>query len=142
MKDKGFTLIEAVVTLALISILVTFVVPRVHMDSTYMNIKANEFVSDVRYIQSEVMKNPSSGYQIVVDSNEGKYYVKKNIIVEKIVIFKSRYKISYNNTNYVKFGFGGVPLSAGTFDILDTKTKKKISVSIVPATGRTTIKME
>ena len=40
----------------------------------------------------------------------------------------------------VGFTYEGIPVNAGTFRILDTRTDKVIEISIVPTTGRTLIK--
>ncbi|MDW5299133.1 MAG: hypothetical protein SA378_03195, partial [Sedimentibacter sp.] len=103
---------------------------------------ANEFAADIRYVQMESMKRPSSGYRISIDKSVGCYYVFKNAFIEKTVLFKERYKIDYTNPNMdsVGFTYEGIPVNAGTFSILDTKTNKIKEVSIVPTTGRTIIK--
>lgn len=142
MKKNGFSLIEIVVTVSILSILFALVVPMVDADFAYLDKMANEFAMDIRYVQMESMKRPGSGYKISIDKSAGCYYVYKNTVIEKTVTFKERYKIDYSNLNMdsIGFTFEGMPVNAGTFSILDTKTNEIKEVSIVPTTGRTILK--
>lgn len=142
MNNKGFSLIEMVVTISILSIVLALAIPRLDTDFAYMEKMANEFAMDVRYVQMESMKRPGSGYKISIDKSAGCYYVYKNTVMEKTVTFKERYKIDYTNLNMdsIGFTFEGMPVNAGTFSILDTKTNEIKEVSIVPTTGRTILK--
>lgn len=142
MSKSGFTLIETVVTIFILIILISLAVPKLDMDFAYMDKMANEFAMDVRYIQMESMKVPGAEYNIRINMDEGFYNVDVDTVTVKTVKFKERYKISYNNINMKSIGFTyeGMPVNAGTFSILDTRTNEKKEVSIVPMTGRTIIK--
>lgn len=142
MCKKGFTLIELILTISILFILFALVVPGLDMDMFYMEKMANEFVMDVRYVQMESMKNPSSTYRISIDKEKGCYYIFNEVYIEKTVKYKSRYKIDYSNPNIqsITFNYEGVPVNAGTFEIVDTRTNEIKEVSIVPTTGRTVIK--
>ncbi len=140
MKNGGFTLIELVVTIAILSIVLSITLPKISIDFGYMDKMANEFVMDVRYIQMENMKNPSQNYKIRIYEDIGKYTVNNSDVVEKKVTFKERYIIRYSNTGSIGFNGEGTPVNAGTFTIIDTMTNETKNVSIVPTTGRTIIK--
>ncbi|MFA9423511.1 MAG: Tfp pilus assembly protein FimT/FimU [Sedimentibacter sp.] len=142
MNNKGFSLIELIVTISILSIVFALVVPKLDSGFAYLDKMANEFTMDVRYVQMESMKKPASGYKISIDKSKGCYYVYKNTVVEKTVEFEQRYNIDYTNANMDTIGFTyeGMPVNAGTFSILDTKTNEIKEVSIVPTTGRTIIK--
>lgn len=136
-NNNGFTLIELIVTLTIMSLLLAIAVPRFDINSGYMEKMINEFAMDVRNVQMENMKTPSAGYEIKIYSN--KYYVRKNMNIEKTVNFKDGYTIYYNNGDSISFTYDGEPKKAGTFTITDTRTSKIKQVSIVPVTGRTII---
>ena len=138
-NNNGFTLIEMVVTIAVISIVLAVAIPKFDLDFGYMDKMASEFVMDVRYIQTEHMKVANSDYEIKIYKNSNTYDVRQNLDVEKAVRFKDRYSIMYNNGDTIGFTYEGIPLNAGTFTITDTKTLKTKKVSIVPGTGRTII---
>ena len=140
MKNDGFTLIEVITVFSLIGIILAISVPIIDTDFWYMDNKAEEFLTDVRYIQMEAMKYPTPRYQISVNSRQRKYHLKKdgNKIV-KTVAFKDRYTIDYTGVGALYFNIEGTPINSGTFTIVDTKTNKSKSVTIVPATGRTII---
>ena len=100
---------------------------------------AEEYLTDVRFIQMEEMKNPVSQYRIAVYPNEGKYYVINGFETVKVVRFKDRYKIKYTGNGDLYFVHDGTPVNANTFTIVDTKTKQSKGITVVPATGRTII---
>jgi prepilin-type N-terminal cleavage/methylation domain-containing protein len=142
MCNKGFTLVELIVTISILSIVLVLAVLTMDRDVFYMEKMAEEFLADVRYVQMECMKNTSGTYSISIDCNNGCYYIFNNTTVEKTVKFKDRYHIDYSNKNldYIGFTYEGIPINAGTFKILDTKTDEIKEISIVPTTGRTVIK--
>ena len=142
MGNKGFTLIELVVTISILCIVLSLAVLVIDRDMFYMEKMADEFVMDVRYVQAECMKNASDTHKIGIDVDNGCYYIYNSTVVEKTVVFKSRYHIDYSNKNMksIGFTFEGIPINAGTFKILDGRTNRIKEISIVPATGRTVIK--
>lgn len=139
MKNYGFTLIETILVFALMGILILFAVPKIPTDFGYMDRMAEEFLNDVRFIQMEAMKYPKPIYQISVYPYERKYLLKNEYKRIKEVNFNERYSISYTGSGGLSFNNDGTPVNAGTFTIKDNKTKKEISVTIVPTTGRTII---
>lgn len=142
MCNKGFTLIELVVTISILFIVLALAVLGIDTEMFYMEKMADEFAMDVRYVQMECMKSTSDGHIISIDIDNGCYYIFDNAVLEKTVKFKNRYHIDYSNNNmdYVAFTYEGIPINAGTFKILDTKTNEIKEISIVPTTGRTVIK--
>lgn len=139
MKSDGFTLFEIIAVFSLIGIILAVSVPKIGADFGYIDRMAEEFLSDVRFIQMEAMKYPVPKYQITVNSGERKYYLMKGDKVVKTVLYRKRYSISYTGTGALYFGIDGAPAHPGTFTITDTKTGKFKEVTIVPATGRTII---
>jgi prepilin-type N-terminal cleavage/methylation domain-containing protein len=142
MCTKGFTLIEVIITVSIMTIVSAIVVPLISMDFAYMDRMVDEFAMDIRYVQMENMKKPRAGYKLSIDKYEGCYYILKKDVIEKTVEFKERYSISYTNANMDSIGFNndGTPINPGTFSITDTRTGEIREVSIVPTTGRTLIK--
>ena len=140
MKNNGFTIIELIVTIAILSIVLAISLPKISIDFGNMDKMANEFIYDVRYIQMENMKNPGQNYKILIYADSRKYIIINNDRKEKTVTFKDRYIISYSNIGSIGFNSEGTPVNAGTFTITDNKTKRIKSISIVPTSGRTIIK--
>ena len=141
MSKKGFTLIEVLVTISILSIVFTLAIPKIDLDFAYMDKMANEFAMDIRCVQMECMKRPNSNSSICINVSEGCYHIYIKTSIVKTVTFKKRYKINYTNVNMdaIRFTYEGMPINAGTFSILDTKTNEIKKVSIVPTTGRTVI---
>lgn len=139
-NNKGFTLIELIVTLAILGILFFVAVPRLNNDSVYIEKMAREFAMDVRYIQMQSMKLSLPEYKIYIYPSANDYKVRKNLVVEKTVTFKDKYNIHFSNlSNTIGFTNEGIPTSSGTFTITNTKTSEKKQVTIVLGTGRTKI---
>lgn len=138
-NSDGFTLVEMVVTIAVVSIVLAVAIPRFDLDMGYMDKMANEFVMDVRYVQTEHMKATGSNYEIKIYKSTNTYDVRQNLNVEKAVQFKERFSIMYSNGDTISFTNDGTPVNAGTLTITDTKTMETKKVSIVPGTGRTII---
>ncbi|MBP1927324.1 prepilin-type N-terminal cleavage/methylation domain-containing protein [Sedimentibacter acidaminivorans] len=138
-NNSGFTLIEMVVTIALISVVLAVAIPKIDIDFGYMDKMASEFVMDVRYIQTEHMKVADSNHEIKIYKNTNTYEVRQNLNVEKVVRFKERFSIMYNNGGTISFTNTGTPINAGTLTIMDKKTMETKKISIVPGTGRTII---
>ena len=136
---KLFTLFEIIAVFSLIGILLAFSIPKIATDFGYMDKMAEEFLMDVRFIQMEAMKYARPLYQITVKSNEGKYYLRDEFSIVKTVFFKDRYTINYTGMGALYFNIEGTPVHPGTFTIVDKKTNKLKSVTIVPTTGRTII---
>ena len=74
MYKKGFTLIELVVTISILCMVLGLAVLAIDADMFYMEKMADEFVMDVRYVQTECMKSASGKHKISIDFNNGCYY--------------------------------------------------------------------
>jgi prepilin-type N-terminal cleavage/methylation domain-containing protein len=142
MHDKGFTLIESLVTISILCIVLASALLIIDLDMFYLDKMADEFAMDVRYVQMECMKGAIYTHKIYIDIPNRSYHIFKDVAIRKTVVFKSRYQIEYSNQNMESVGFTqeGTPINPGTFTILDTRTNKTKKISIVPSTGRTVIK--
>ncbi|WP_313342836.1 prepilin-type N-terminal cleavage/methylation domain-containing protein [Sedimentibacter sp.] len=141
MNKKGYTLIEIITVFSLIGILIGLSIPKITNDFGYLDNSSEELLRDVRYIQTEAMKNPLNSYKLIVNSIERSYYIvnSQNNEVLKSVKLKDRYTISYTGTGDLYFNSGGVPIHPGTFKITDARLNKSKEITVVVATGRTII---
>ncbi|SUI92997.1 type II secretion system protein [Shewanella morhuae] len=70
-KQAGFTLVELVTTIILISILAVVVLPRLFTQSSYSAYSLrNEFISELRQVQQKALNNTDRCFRVVV-SNTG-----------------------------------------------------------------------
>ena len=139
MKNSGFTLFEIIIVISLISIILAFSVPKITTDFGYIDKMAEELLIDVRFIQMEAMKYPTSKYKINTTIDKRSYLLMEGSKIVKTVLFKDRYTIRYTGIGSLYFTNEGTPVNPGTFTIVDTKTNESKSVTIVLATGRTII---
>ena len=139
MKDKGFTLIEFLVTISILFIVLASAALIIDMDMFYLEKMADEFAADVRYVHMESIKSEAGNYRISIDPANRRYHIYNFSVVQKTVEFKSRYQIQYSNQRMdnVSFTHDGAPVNAGTFTILDKRTKENKQIDIVPARERT-----
>ena len=142
MNKKGYTLIEIITVFSLIGILITLSVPKITYDFGYLDNISEELLRDIRYIQTEVMKNPLHSYKLTVNPSAHSYYIlnSQNNDVLKTVKLKDRYIINYTGTGDLYFNSEGVPMHPGTFKITDNRLKKFKEITVVVATGRTIIR--
>ncbi|HBC29789.1 MAG TPA: hypothetical protein DC024_00880 [Clostridiales bacterium] len=142
MLNKGFTLIELVVTISILCIILALALLIIDIDMFYLDKMADEFAIDVRYVQMECMKGETNNHRLSIDTANGCYYVYDIYEIKKTVVFKSRYRIEYSNQKMENVGFkhDGTPINPGTFTILDTRTNETKQISIIPGTGRLVIK--
>ncbi len=141
MNKNGYTLIEIITVFSLIGILITLSVPKITYDFSYLDNVSKELLMDVRYIQTEVMKNPLNCYKLTVNPAIRSYYIVNSINndILKTVKLKDRYAINYTGTGDLYFNSDGTPMHPGTFKITDTKLNKFKEITVVVATGRTII---
>ncbi|WP_297896300.1 type II secretion system protein [Shewanella sp.] len=69
-KQTGFTLVELVTTIILISILAVTVLPRLFTQSSYSAYSLrNEFIAELRQVQQKALNNTDRCYRLAVSSS-------------------------------------------------------------------------
>lgn len=145
MDKRGFTLVELLVALGLMSVIAMIVIPRLPYDSFYLDSIAENLVYDIRYVKNIDMAEPDKSCNIML-SNDLNHYdhcsysvrMTENIMskVVKKVDFRKGYTISYNVGPDIMFNANGTPKHAQTITILHKSTGNYREITIVPNTGR------
>jgi|LGVF01.2.fsa_nt_gb prepilin-type N-terminal cleavage/methylation domain-containing protein len=145
MDKKGFTLVELVVVLGLMSVIVMIAIPKLSIDGFYLDSVAEELVCDIRYVKNMDMAEPVKSCSIML-SNDLEHYdhcfysvrMTENVmnrIVRKVDLRKG-YEINYNVSPDIMFNANGTPKHAQTITILHQSTGNFREITIVPNTGR------
>jgi len=139
LNKKGFTLIELIVTIALLAILFSIVVPRINTDRYYMEKIAKELLYDLKDIKVKNMTSENKTYTITFFTD---FYILKEgtnagIKQYKKVELKEDYEFYYSNGNQnLTFNYRGSPSQAQTITFKNLKTEVIKQITIVPVTGR------
>lgn len=138
MNNKGVTLIELILTLAIMAIIMVIVIPKTNNNS-YLNSISKELLYDIRDLRVKSMTTDDTFYSMVVATN--RYYITKSSKqgrkIIKLVDLKANYTLySSNIKRKVEFNYNGRPRYPTTITIMNTKTNRRKQISIVPDTGR------
>ncbi|AOT68169.1 type II secretion system protein [Geosporobacter ferrireducens] len=137
-KQKGYTLIELVLVVSLMSLLTSIAAPR--MDKTFFNMKvySRELCADIRYIR--LMKMTEGGaYRILL--HEEYYRVLNGSKELKTVELPKHMQLLYP-AQVIRFNQNGAPSWSGTISVRDKKSGRYYEITIVPASGRVLLKDE
>lgn len=136
-SQSGFTLIEILICLAIISFITCMSMPKFNVSQYSLNTISKSLCMDIRQTKLSNMTDIAS-YKMFIYSN--KYEMYKGIKLIKRVQLPKEIIITYNFSHYysgyceISFGPNGVPNNCGTICICLNNVYKKIT--IVPASGR------
>jgi type II secretion system protein H len=149
--DRGFTLIEIVVVVALVGILSSIVLPdfKKTVDHYKLNVAAQQLSHNIRMVQQKAISE-GVPYKILFDMNKRDYYIIKSALngfqgkVVKLpegVNFEwTSFTTNFNNSkneNTLIFSVSGAPIQAGTVALKNKNERLYVMVTV--ATGRVRI---
>lgn len=134
MNNLGFTIIEMVVAMLIISIAVAFAVPNFNkiLGAYQLDISAREMASDIRDLQQTALKTQNSAYAIMWNTTADSYSLMNENTVNKTVqlpqnvdITEAPY-ISSEAAHKMHFATSGRPAGGigGTVRLMDRNTGK------------------
>jgi len=145
-KNRGFTLIELIVTLAVVAIMTTLALPsfRTTIMNNRLTTQANEFITDLNIARSEAVKQ---GNTITITSNNGNNWANGWAITDSggttlrvhgaldgtSTLSGSAGTITYQRTGFIS---GGTTL---TFDLCDDRSGETGRRVTILSTGRPSI---
>jgi type IV fimbrial biogenesis protein FimT len=143
---RGFTLIELMVTLAVVAIVTTLALPsfRITIMNNRLTTQANEFITDVNIARSEAVKQ---GNTITITSNNGNNWANgwtitdsggNTLRVHGALDGTSTLTGGVGSIQYLRTGFisGGATL---TFDVCDDRSGETGRRITILSTGRPSI---
>ena len=135
---QGLTLIELVVTMAIMVIAAGIVIPKFDMGDYLLKTQAQQLCGEIRNIRALKMSE-GEYYQIAL--NRDFYQVKNGIKELKKVEMLKNYRIFYEKQD-ISFTYSGVPNSGNTITIMNEKNGRRMKITIVPSSGRVLLKNE
>ncbi len=134
---KGYTLIELVLVMMLLSLLLAMVVPKLHTaHDYYLDALAKELLYDIRFVKVMNMTEPTKSYSILL--REDGYMIKYADPMPKVykrLETKPGYCLYYYD-HHVQFNANGSPIRAQTINIHNVHTSKHRKITINVNTGR------
>lgn len=138
-KQRGVTLIELIVVVAMLSLLSSIVLPRIET-STYALLAASRGLrDDIRYIRCMTM---TEGQNLHITFQRTGYSILEGSKVIKKIKFHQDFSLYQNLTgSQIAFSYSGAPsTSGGTLTLVNDESKKYCVVTVVPGTGRILLK--
>lgn len=144
-NNSGFTLMELIITLAILSILASMVFLNVNILGNYREeAELKEFISDINYARNHSITE-STTYSISIKRYTNSYTISKNVRenssegvkIIKTKKFKDGIEIAYTSFHgdSIRFYINGAPKSAGTVKLKNSKNEI-IDITVGVATGK------
>ncbi|MGO1368237.1 MAG: hypothetical protein ACTHVE_01315 [Senegalia sp. (in: firmicutes)] len=140
MDNKGITIIELILILAIMGIIIVIAVPKFDFSDSEMKRYGRELTMDLNYIKTKSKtSNNNSENRIRLESKHYELYIDNK--VNKTKKLKENFQITTNLKpniipETIQFTRMGAPSRACSIFIINNDNNKYIKISITPATGR------
>lgn len=142
--QKGFTLVELMILIAVLSIILALVLPRLNFQDMLLKKEAYLLCWNIRKVR---MQNMTDGTERQMELTATTYKIQNGPRDLEIYHFDDSIQIWDNLdsdpfVSRLKFSYYGSPNESGTIMIRNTKTKRYMEITIVPSSGRVLLKNE
>lgn len=139
-NEKGYTLIELIVVLAILGIMSAVILPKIHLIERYkLKSQAETLAEDIRYTQRLAMSE-NANYYFQIQKKENSYNIRSGNIKDKNVkkIYLSKdIKFTEESKSEIKYTSKGTPGMSGTIRL--TSNNYRVEITIRPSSGRVTV---
>lgn len=139
-NNKGFTIVELIVTIGFLSLLLSMVILKYDRQPHYLLADSKVLRDDLRKIKYLTMTEGDSNIKIVFDKYS--YSIREGSKIKEKIYLNPGFKLNNNfEDNTVSFAYSGSPSNGGgTVSVFDELSKKYCEITVVPGTGRILLK--
>ena len=127
MNNKGFTLIEVMLVLALIGVVSLIVIPKLDADFGYLDSYSKDLLYDIRFVREETMRG-KNGYKIKLEADS--YKVLIDDIEQHERDLKDKYEIIYTGDNISFIADGILKEGAQTITIRKKDLSEQVQIVV------------
>ena len=137
--QKGFTLVELIVVIGVLSLLMAIGLPRLETNTYRLMNVSKGLRDDIRYVRCIKM---TEGQHLRVFFQRTRYLVFEGSKAVKVVNLPMGFSLYHNfSGSQTEFSFNGAPITGGgTVVLVNDISKKYCEVTVVPGTGRILLK--
>ncbi|MGI5998826.1 MAG: pilus assembly FimT family protein [Lutispora sp.] len=136
---EGLTVIELIVVIGMLSLLMTFSLPKIDTSNYKLMEISKALRDDIRYVRYIKM---TEGENLRVFFQKTKYSILEGTKKVKEVSLGSKFSLYQNfKDSQIAFSFNGAPsTSGGTITLVNNTNGKYCEITVVPGTGRVLLK--
>lgn len=135
MKNRGFTLIEVIITISLLILISSISIYSYNFSNVLSDMEVQNFISDINYVKS-LNTQGDSNVKIVLDMNKNSYTIYKNNKYSETVNLKNIKIESYNNSGGEIQFYKNSWTTGNTITLSYNGTKHKITISAITGNVR------
>lgn len=132
LETDGFTLIELIVVIAIIGIILSIGITKISFRDYKLEAYAKELTIDIR--KTRYLKITKGKPHHILLKTDRYFVYEDNELVKEVELADIALRHEFKDS--ISFSYKGSPKMGGTIGMIDMKTKKKYTISIVPFTGR------
>jgi prepilin-type N-terminal cleavage/methylation domain-containing protein len=141
-REQGFTVIEVVLVVTIISLLTSLVTPALNRTVARFELatSARELGGYIRYVQQRAINGESTNVYLIFNPVNGSYTLRKLMTIEKMVFLPRGISLGLPRENYsVSFAIDGGPSNCAGTITMQNSYGDKYFIKVLVATGKVVI---
>lgn len=140
-KQRGYTLIEVIVVLALLGIVAGVAVSSYHLLRKYQVEAVVGEIEDVLYLAQHTAHFENTSTFVEVKKKHNTYFFQcdnQNILEKEVAIPVGMVVTIHTEDGRLSFKKDLTPVKGGTISVVDQRTGRQIRITLLPVTGKVT----